>query len=150
MKLNIIIIAIGVKVFWPQVVLANAIVILQVYVSFVLRIEYCFYLVTSYDARPKLMSQDDGLNHQLPVLGIRWEPFLESRKGSLQRTHTPLTGLPQRNIHVAQSQQVFSHYWMQPPCTSLVHRPNKNVPCIPTLRETLINTNFVVSNPPSN
>ena len=68
-KLNIII-TIRVKVFWPQVILANAVVPLKIDILFVLWVEHSFYLITTYDVRPVAVSQDYGLHNHSSLFDI--------------------------------------------------------------------------------
>ena len=82
-KLNIIIITIRVKVFWSQVVPANAVVPLKIDISFVLQVKHSFNLITTYNLYPVIVSQDYGLHNPSLLFGIGWKSFLAAQKRTL-------------------------------------------------------------------
>ena len=98
----IFIVPISLAVVLPrtEVILNDSVVTLKVFDPNILRSKNSLYLTVADVISSKIVNKHNRLDCQSTKGWVNGQVFLASRERTLQTTHSPLTRLPKRHVHI--------------------------------------------------
>jgi hypothetical protein len=109
-------------------------------------VKYSLNLIASNVLCSKTVREHNCLKHQMSLHRVTGQTLLATRERTLKSTHTPLNGLPKGHVNIANPKEVVTNVTMKMSCGPFCHRPDKHPICIPTLMESLVETDFIAPN----